>query len=183
MLEATLSLFAEQGYEATTVDDITKKAGVAVGGFYLHFRTKRQALLVLMDLLIDELDRRPVMARVERTSTAIEHLRAGLQLDWSYAGAYRAWREAVLGDASLASLHAEIEAWTTTRIAAALRAAAAAPGARAQVDIASLAWILSVLFWRSIEAPVKERETIVNTVVTFVEHAVFEDRAFRAGDR
>jgi AcrR family transcriptional regulator len=182
LLVAALARFAENGYEATTVDEITKHAGVAVGGFYLHFRSKRQVLLVLMDRLLQELDTRPVMARQDDVTTLTERLRAGLQIDWSYAGVYRAWREAALGDASLAALHTEIEAWTATRIAAAVRAATAAPGTRRHIDVAAFSWILSVVFWRSIEAPVTDRERVADTIVAFTRHILFEDGALQARD-
>lgn len=172
LLAAALSRFAEHGYDATTVDEITKLAGIAVGGFYMHFRSKRQALLILMDRLLQELDRRPVMARDDDAATLTERLRTGLQVDWSYAGAYRAWREAALRDAALAALHAQIEAWTASRIAAALRSAE--PRTRRGIDIPAFSWILSVLFWRAMEAPVGERETVAETIVTFIEHALFE---------
>src|ERR1041384_6580650 len=50
---AALRLFGKHGYGATSVDGVAAEAGVAVGGFYLHFRSKRQLLLSLMnDLLI-----------------------------------------------------------------------------------------------------------------------------------
>jgi AcrR family transcriptional regulator len=35
------------GYARTSIDDITAEADLATGGFYLHFRTKRQLLVVL----------------------------------------------------------------------------------------------------------------------------------------
>ena len=40
LYEAALALFREQGYEATTVDQITRQAGVAKGTFFNYFPTK-----------------------------------------------------------------------------------------------------------------------------------------------
>ena len=177
LLDAALALFAEHGYEATTVDEIARRAGVAVGGFYLHFRSKRQALLVLMDRLLQELDARPAMDRDGDATTLIERLRAGFRIRSSYTGAYRAWREAALGDASLAALHAEIETWTSTRIAAAMEASSGAQGIRPHIDVAAFAWVLSVLFWRSIEGPIKDRAAVADTIAASIMHTLFEDRA------
>lgn len=42
LIEAAKDLFAENGYHATTVDDITRAAGVAKGTFYLYFSEKRE---------------------------------------------------------------------------------------------------------------------------------------------
>ncbi len=44
LYEAALALFREQGYEATTVDQITRQAGVAKGTFFNYFPTKDAVL-------------------------------------------------------------------------------------------------------------------------------------------
>src|SRR6266446_8338311 len=54
LLISALALFAERGYEQTSIEDIAHHAGVAVGSFYQHFASKRQILLVLMDRLLQE---------------------------------------------------------------------------------------------------------------------------------
>jgi AcrR family transcriptional regulator len=47
LLEAARGAFAEAGYEATTVQDVAARAGVAKGTFYIYFDTKLDALLAL----------------------------------------------------------------------------------------------------------------------------------------
>src|SRR5262245_51857007 len=47
LLAAAARLFEEQGYEATTADDIAAAADVSIGTFYSYFRNKRQVLLTL----------------------------------------------------------------------------------------------------------------------------------------
>ncbi|QAY65836.1 TetR/AcrR family transcriptional regulator [Paenibacillus protaetiae] len=42
ILEAAMCLFAEQGFEATTVAQITEAAGVAKGTFFNYFKTKEE---------------------------------------------------------------------------------------------------------------------------------------------
>jgi AcrR family transcriptional regulator len=42
LIEAARDQFADKGYHATTVDDITRTAGVAKGTFYLYFSEKRE---------------------------------------------------------------------------------------------------------------------------------------------
>ncbi len=49
---AALALFGEKGYERTSIEEIARRANLAVGGFYLHYRSKRQLLLALMDDLL-----------------------------------------------------------------------------------------------------------------------------------
>lgn len=53
IIEAARELFAQQGYEETTVAQIARAAGVAVGTVYLHFQDKH-ALWVEVCLAINE---------------------------------------------------------------------------------------------------------------------------------
>jgi AcrR family transcriptional regulator len=45
VLTAARELFADQGYEETTIVHIARRAGVAVGTLYLYFRNKHDVLL------------------------------------------------------------------------------------------------------------------------------------------
>ena len=93
LFQSALALFARQGYEETSIVDIIHNAGVAVGGFYQHFASKRQLLLVLMDRLLHESSEImfPAGADVQDIQSIIAlAVLQGLQVDWSYAGAYRA---------------------------------------------------------------------------------------------
>jgi len=44
IIEAASGCFSEKGYTATSVNDICKAAGIAKGGFYWHFTSKKEAL-------------------------------------------------------------------------------------------------------------------------------------------
>ncbi len=45
ILEAAMALFDERGFDLVTVDEITKKAGVAKGSFYTYFTTKSDIIV------------------------------------------------------------------------------------------------------------------------------------------
>jgi AcrR family transcriptional regulator len=47
MLRATKAIFLTRGYAGTTIDEITRVAGVSRGTFYTYFPSKRDALLAL----------------------------------------------------------------------------------------------------------------------------------------
>ncbi len=47
ILSAAADLFAEQGYENTSIDEITKKADIAKGTFYYHFHSKEDVVIAL----------------------------------------------------------------------------------------------------------------------------------------
>ena len=58
-----ISLFAERGFEAVTVDDIAAAAGISARTFFRYFATKDEVVLdydrLLRARLLDALDRRP----------------------------------------------------------------------------------------------------------------------------
>jgi AcrR family transcriptional regulator len=55
ILSAARELFADQGYEETTIVHIARRAGVAVGTLYLYFRNKHDVLLDVCLHLNDEI--------------------------------------------------------------------------------------------------------------------------------
>ena len=176
LVNAALELFAERGFEATTVEDIAQSAGVAVGGFYRHFRTKRQALLVLMDRLIGELEGVYLgLNGVKDTRAGIEGaVRRGMVVDQAYSGAYRAWREAVLSDSSLKRLNLRLEQWTQARLEAVLRLAASASNARPSLDLSTLSLLLNLLFWRlAEEGPKKSSDRLIQSLTDLIYHGLF----------
>ena len=63
ILESALSLIVTRGFNATTVDDIARKAGLTKGAIYFHFENKTAILLALLDV-IDKLVLGGLMERV-----------------------------------------------------------------------------------------------------------------------
>lgn len=51
LTQAALELFAEQGYDRTTVAEITERAGLTKRTFFRHFADKREVLFLGQDLL------------------------------------------------------------------------------------------------------------------------------------
>jgi AcrR family transcriptional regulator len=58
---AAMELFAEQGYDTTTVVEITERAGLTERTFYRHFADKREVLfsgaVELLDFLVEHVER------------------------------------------------------------------------------------------------------------------------------
>lgn len=71
ILRAADRLFAEQGYEATSMEGIAEAADVAVRTIYLHFRSKAAMLLAYFDGWLDAfvaaIAARPVDEPIDRT--------------------------------------------------------------------------------------------------------------------
>ncbi len=76
-----------------SVDEIVRRANLAVGSFYQHFRSKRQLLLVLMDELLEKLSQLNFQAQaVSDIRAALRELLArAFSHDLHYLGAYCAW--------------------------------------------------------------------------------------------
>jgi len=187
LVAAALALFGERGYERTSVDDIARRAKLAVGGFYLHFRSKRQLLLSLMDELLDHLSRLELQLTRDGDARAAlrQLLSRAFDRDLQYLGAYRAWEEAVLVDEDLARHHRDIHDWTTRRVAAVFAALQQWPGARSGVDVPSLARAMDTFFWsllsQAVRMPNTELTRSIDTATHLVYHALFVDPPKRRG--
>jgi AcrR family transcriptional regulator len=179
--QAGLALFGEKGYESTSIEDITQRAHLAVGGFYQHFRSKRQLLLVLMDELLEKL------SGLDFRPQGMTDVRAGIRAllsrafahDLRYLGAYRAWQEAVLSDPDLARKQMKIHAWTTTRVMTVFQFLQKLPGARPGVDIPSLARAMDIFFWsllaKALQLSKAELNQSIDSAAHLIYHALFKD--------
>jgi len=173
--EAALACFGEEGYEATSIDEIASRAKLAVGGFYLHFRSKRQLLVVLMDELIEKLshlDLRPKDLTDVRAALR-ELLRRSFSHDLRYLGAYRAWQEAAPADPDLLQKNGEIHAWTTARVTALFKALQQLPGARPGVDVAGLARVMDSFFWSLLARAGQMRRADLNRSIDSATHLIY----------
>jgi AcrR family transcriptional regulator len=178
---AALFLFGENGYEQTSINDVARRAKVAVGGFYQHFHSKRQLLLALMDDLLES------MSRLNLSPAATGNIRAGLREllargfsgDLQYLGACRAWEEAVLADPELARKQQKIRAWTTSRIEALFHHLQQLPGARRGIDHAGLARVIDGFFWsllaQAVRMPKMELDNWIDSASHMIYHALFVD--------
>jgi AcrR family transcriptional regulator len=183
---AALALFGEKGFERTSIDDITRRANLAVGGFYLHYRSKRQLLLALMDDLVkglSGLDLRPTPAADVR-AVLRDLLARAFARDLHYLGACRAWEEAVLSDPGLARKQRKIRAWTTQRVTTLFTLLQKTPGARPGVDVPALARVMDSFFWsllgQAVRMPKVELNDWIDSATHLIYHALFIDQAKKA---
>jgi len=178
---AALALFGEKGYGSTSIEEIASRANLAVGGFYQHFRSKRQLLLVLMDELLEKLSQTDLQPKGAGNIREGLHsfLSRAFATDLAFLGAYRAWREASLTDAGLAAKQGEIQAWTTARVTLAFTLLQQLPGARPDVDVAGLAGVMDSLFWsllaQAARLPVDELDRRIAAATHLIYHAIFSD--------
>lgn len=178
---AALALFGEKGYERTSIEEIAKRASVAVGGVYLHFRSKRQLLLALMDDLLDVLTAVDLtIARGTHPREAIRVLlRGAVKRDLQFVGAYRAWREAVLSEPDLVARDDAFRRWTQERVIAVFERLQQLPGARRDVDAHTLGCVMDRLFWALLSEVRRQTEADarlwLETASDVTYHALFTD--------
>jgi TetR/AcrR family transcriptional repressor of mexJK operon len=150
LIDAGRALFAEKGYEAASIGEITSRAKTASGGFYQFFSSKRQFLVVLMNDFLERLtalNLHPQAAGGDLRGGLRKFLAAAFRVDHSYFGVVRAWQEAVRSDAELAQLEKEIEAWTNARVLGVFQLVRKHPLARPDADVPAFARMMNRHFW------------------------------------
>lgn len=79
ILEAATICFSNKGYSGTSINDICKKAGIAKGGLYWHFKSKREILIALLDTLCSNQNEQwRLLSTVEVTKESL------LEVGWSF---------------------------------------------------------------------------------------------------
>ena len=186
---AGLVLFGEKGYESTSIDEIARRAKLAVGSFYQHFRSKRQLLLALVDELLEKMSELEFRPKTGADVRAVVHelLARAFSHDLRYLGAYRAWQEAVLSDPELARKQVEIHAWTTSRVTTVFELLQQLPGARVDVDVSGLARVMDSFFWsllaQAVRMPEVELNQWIESATHLIYHAMFADGPGKARRR
>lgn len=58
LVEAAAGVFADRGYDSTSIQELSQQIGLATGGIYHYFGSKEQLLIAICDELVD-----PLLAR------------------------------------------------------------------------------------------------------------------------
>lgn len=88
LLEAAEQVFGERGFEHTSISEITRRAGVALGTFYVYFPHKQAIFVELVDELGDRL-REALHTATKGQHTRLEKERAGFRAFFEFAGRHR----------------------------------------------------------------------------------------------
>jgi AcrR family transcriptional regulator len=75
---AARKLFAAQGFEATSIDDIAEQAGVAKGAIYHHFASKEAIFTQVLEELQAEIAAAPVPSAARQIPDAMDRIAAGV---------------------------------------------------------------------------------------------------------
>lgn len=181
LLAAAEDVFAELGYHDASIVKITEAAGVAMGTFYLYFRSKLQ----IFEELVEDLNRRVRRAMKAASSAAEDRLgaeRAGFRAFFDFTaqhpGLYRVIRQAEFVSPKSMRLHYEriIEPYADGLRRAAER------GEIGDVDPDVTAWALMgmgeliglrwLLWDRDQESPTRLPDDVFEHTITLVERAL-----------
>lgn len=88
LLRAAREVFAEKGFDATTVSEIVARAGVAQGTFYLYFPSKISVVKTLAEELQARIEQALRVSAVE-TQTPGEMIERGVGAAFHIMGEYR----------------------------------------------------------------------------------------------
>jgi AcrR family transcriptional regulator len=172
LLEAAEAEIGENGYAATSVASITRRAGVAQGTFYLYFRTKKDALVEL----VRHMGRSLRAALSEATRGAADRLeaeelgfRAFVAFSLEHQNLYRVVMESQFVEESA---YREYYQSLADAYAKAMSQAQGRGEVRAG-DPAALAWaLMGVAHFLGLRFPIWERrpppEEVMGTVFAFV---------------
>ena len=153
LLEAAITLFARQGYEATSIADIQRACGLAAGSgaLYKHFSCKRELLEVATRRYVDRLTEDRKRFDAEPTDNVEQGLARAATLIWDGIDDNALLLRVIFREPTFPELAEELWSAITAnayqRFAAGLRAAVdtgamqiADPEAAAAVLVASLAY-------------------------------------------
>ncbi len=80
IFETSMKLFAEKGYDATSIEEITSTVGVAKGTLYYHFSSKEE----IFNFLVEEgvkLLKNSIEIKTQKLDKAIDKLRAVILIE------------------------------------------------------------------------------------------------------
>ncbi len=110
--EAAAHLFARQGFDATTVEDIVKAAGVSKPMLYRHFESKRELQVRLMERRREELATEPLGSFLEAEGPPQQRLEIMIDAWFAHVAKHpdtsRVLFQDVTGDPEIRALQQEL---------------------------------------------------------------------------
>jgi AcrR family transcriptional regulator len=88
LLDAAEEVFGEMGYYEASVSEITRRAGVAQGTFYIYFHSKRETFVELVEDISERL-RRATRAAIRDTTGRVEAERRGFEAFFRFVYEHR----------------------------------------------------------------------------------------------
>jgi len=174
LYRVALRLISERGYDATTLRDIAKEAGVSVGLLYRYFPSKQAVVIALYDELSADYARQAeAMAPGKWRDRFVFALRTSLGVLEPHRVALRALTPVLVGDPN-DGIFAATTAFSRLRVQsvfeAAITGASDAPSSPLAESLGRLLYMihLAVLLWWLLDKSPRQRATA--SLVALTEH-------------
>jgi AcrR family transcriptional regulator len=106
LVQSTMALVLERGYEAITIQDITERADLGRGTFYIHFKDKEEAVWAAFQDLFQQLEQ-SAHQKLDRRQPQVEYF--GLQNIFQHASQHRDLYRVMFGGQGSARLAARAQ--------------------------------------------------------------------------
>lgn len=93
LLDAALIVFARDGFEAASINDITREAGVANGTFYSHFKNKDEISTTAVGRVLEE-TAKALAIEQDKLEDAAERVAVGTRFFARYTHKHKHWGRA-----------------------------------------------------------------------------------------
>ncbi len=95
IFETSMKLFAEKGYDATSIEEITATVGVAKGTLYYHFSSKEEIFKFLVEEGV-KLLKNSIAIKTDKLTNSIDKLRAIVLIELKVLVKYESFMTIIL---------------------------------------------------------------------------------------
>jgi AcrR family transcriptional regulator len=175
LYDTAIELISDRGFEATTLRDVAKAAGVSAGLLYRYFPSKRAVVLALYDELSAEYAAHATLPPGRWRDRSVHALRASLRVLGPHRRTLSALVPVLVGDRD-EGLFAPKTAFSRARVQAVFAEAVAGATDAPKPDLAGplgrLLYLvhLAVLLWWLLDKSPRQRAT--NALVALIERAM-----------
>lgn len=97
IFEASMRLFAEKGYDATSIEEITATVGVAKGTLYYHFSSKEEIFKFLVEEGV-KLLKNSIAIKTDNLTNSIDKIRAVVLIELKVLVKYESFMTIILSE-------------------------------------------------------------------------------------
>jgi len=97
IFETSMKLFAEKGYDATSIEEITATVGVAKGTLYYHFSSKEEIFQFLVEEGV-KLLKNSIAIKTSKLTNSLDKIRAIVLIELKILVKYESFMTIILSD-------------------------------------------------------------------------------------
>ncbi len=102
ILKVSLKLFMEKGFNQTSIEEITKFAGISKGSFYTYFKSKEELLENIIESLIENVEKEFFKIVSIKKKNPVDYIESFLKLNLSLSKNFSSSILTIIRDVSFA---------------------------------------------------------------------------------